>query len=137
MTAPIAHGEAVERVALAMLTSAASINRGAVLRALSASAQFLRDLEGAVMLCADDDVAAVESAVNTACAAMLAASHSADGAEPLDGSTLAAAVVTLVCGMGPDCGAVIAEQAMPGELAADGDKVDAWRAMFATVGGSA
>ena len=52
-------------------------------------------------------------------------------------ATLAAVVVTLVCGMGPDCGAVIAEQAMPGELSADAERVDAWRAMFATVGGSA
>lgn len=135
----ITHGDAVERVTLAMLTTAASINRPAVLRALDAVAQFLRAVEAAVMLYAgdDDDVgAAVTAVVDDAMRAMLAATHT-DDPEPLDGATLAAVVVTLVCGMGPDCGAVIAEQAMPGELSADAERVDGWRAMFATVGGSA
>lgn len=135
----ITHGDAVERVVLAMLTTAASINRPAVLRALDAAAQFLRAIEAAVMLYAgddDDEGAAVTAVVNDAMRAMLAATHT-DGRDPLDGTALAAVVVTLVCGMGPDCGAVIAEQAMPGELSADAERVDAWRAMFATVGGVA
>ena len=141
MTAPlVTHDDAVTGVILAMLSHAATINRPAVVRAIDAAAAYLRALEPAVMLYAgddDDEGAAVTAVVNSACEAMHGATHT-DGREPLGDHALSAALVTLVCGMGPELGAIIAEQAMPGELTADARRVEALRAMVcASAGGVA
>ena len=133
----VTHEGAVDGVMLAMLSHAATINRPAVVRAIDAAANYLRALEPAVMLYAgddDDEGRAVAAVVSSACDAMHDAT-TGDGREPLGDHVLSAALVTLVCGMGPELGAIIAEQAMPGELTADAARVEALRAMVATRGG--
>lgn len=135
----ITHGDAVERVTLAMLTTAASINRPAVLRALDAVAQYLRALDCDV--CAADDEKDPDIAANAwrvlYTAACVPGGTSAADVAPLDDDALARAIAAMVLPMGPECGDVIAEMNEPGDLAADAERVDGWRAMFATVGGSA
>ncbi len=130
---PVTHDDAVDRVVLAMLTSAASINRGAVLRALDAVARYLRALECEVSAADDEhdpDIAANASRVLYTVAV-------GGESEPLGCDSLARAVASMLLPMGTECGDVIAEMSEPGDLAGDAERVEAWRAMFATVGGSA
>lgn len=150
---PITHDEAVDRVLLAMLTSAANINRAAVLRAIAAVVAYLRavnelsqDLD---MESFSDTTPERVDAANAAALRVLC--DTANGAEradpntlrrptaPLDGDELARAVVTLLLGVGPECAVTIAEMYEPGDLAlaAAAERVDALRAMFTTAGGVA
>lgn len=138
MTAPKTHDEAVDLVLLAMLTTAATINRPATLRALDAVAQFLRALECDV--CAPDDEKDPEIAANASRTLYYAACQPggiAADPELLGCDSLARAVASMLLPMSADCGDALTEMYEPGELEAEAVRVEAMRAMFATVGGVA